>query len=260
MKATFGAALLGSLLIANAANATTYSLYIHGRTGGVTGCGVTQPTPSGWSYWGVTGTGINPIPVNYDGTAHISVANPTVRAALDTYCTGSNACYVACHSAGCAHLGYALDHFGGGNRWNIIWADAAGSAEGGTELADYFSWASCDPLGSDIRTGTVRGMYNHNNLQGNLAFMFAGAKGTAYSFALPGDDDQVVPFHSSGGMSSTGRWCVSGTFACTTLPGGTSGKYSSHTLFFRDDAESFDHYSPNGIPHVMFGDMTANAF
>jgi hypothetical protein len=250
------AALL--LAFATPASATTYSLYVHGRTGGVTGCGVSQPTPTGWSYWnGQVQPGVNPIPVNYDGTAHLSVANPTVRGYLDQYCTGGNACYVACHSAGCAHVGYALDLYGG--RWNILWIDAAGSAEGGTELSDYFGWAACDALGSDLRTGTVRSLYNHNDLRGATSHMFAGAKSAAYFFVLPGDDDAVVPFHSAGGMSSTGRWCKSGTWLCTTLPSGTTGKYAYHTLWYRDDAGAYDHYVASGIPRVMASDMSAYA-
>lgn len=241
---------------ASPANATRYSLYVHGRTGGVTGCGVSQPTPTGWSYWGAVQPGVNPIPVNYDGTAHISVANPTVRAYFNTYCTGANSCYVACHSAGCAHVGYALDYYGG---WNIIWIDAGGSAEGGTELSDYLGWATCDALGGDLRTSTVRAMYNHNDLKGAWSYMFAGARGAAYSFVLPGDDDSVIAFHSAGGMSSTGRWCVAGDWFCTTLPGGTTGKYAYHTLFFRDDAEAYDHYVASGIPRVVARDMATYA-
>lgn len=251
---------LGLAAAALPASATHYSLYVHGRTAGVTGCGVSQPTPSGWSYWnGQVQPGVNPVPVNYDGTAHISVANPTVRSYFDTYCTGGNSCYVACHSAGCAHVGYALDLYGA-NRWNFIWIDAGGSAEGGTELSDYLSWASCDPLGGDLRTGTVRGLYNHNDLRGFWEYNFAGARGAVYSFALPGDDDSVVPFHSAGGMSSTGRWCVANTLLCTTMPGGTSGKYSYHTLQFRDDSQSYDHYVGSaGIPAVVASDMAAYA-
>ncbi len=246
------------LSFAAPARGATYSLYVHGRTGGTTGCGVSQPTPTGWSYWnGQVQPGVNPIPVNYDGTAHISVANPTVRAYFDQYCTGGNSCYVACHSAGCAHVGYALDLYGG--RWNILWIDAGGSAEGGTELSDYLGWATCDALGSDLRTGTVRSLYNHNDLRGVWSYMFAGAKGAVYSFILPGDDDSVVPFHSAGGMSSTGRWCVAGTWLCTTLPGGTSGKYGYHSLYFRDDQESYDHYVQSGIPKVVASDMAAHA-
>ncbi len=239
------------------ARATTYSLYVHGRTGGTTGCSTSEATPTGWSYWdGQVQPGVNPIPVNYDGTAHISVANVTVRAYLDTYCSGGDSCYIACHSAGCSHIGYALDLYGSGGRWNILWIDAAGSAEGGTELADYLSWAACDPLAGDLRIGTARSLYNHGNLRGAWEYMFAGAKGAFYSFVLPGDDDSVVPFHSAGGMNSAGRWCVSGTFLCITLPDGIFGKYGYHSLYFRDDSETYNHHS---ITTPMYSDMAAHA-
>src|SRR5579883_778902 len=99
---------LAALSFAESAHATNYSIWIHGRnTGG---------TPSGWSYWSHSGyggqgiaTGVNAQPANYDGTQHISVSNPNVNNVLDTYCkAGSgNSCYVACHSAGCAQIGYS---------------------------------------------------------------------------------------------------------------------------------------------------------
>jgi hypothetical protein len=248
---------LGLVFAAQPAFAGTYTLYVHGRTAGTTGCNVSQPTPSGWSYWGgQVRPGVNPVPVNYDGTAHISVSNPTVRSYLDAYCSGANSCYVACHSAGCAQIGYALDLYGANARWNVIWIDAAGSAEGGTELSDYLSWASCDALGGDLKTGTVRAMYNHSDLRGVWEYLFAGAKGAIYSFALSGDDDGVVPFHSAGGMSKTGRWCVSGSFLCTTLPDGSSGKYGYHSLEYRDDAEAYDH---SGIKDRLYSDLAAYA-
>src|SRR5260221_13545707 len=108
-----------ALLIALPAYATNYTLWIHGRHGG---------TPSGDSYWANGSgadvkSGVNSIAVNYDGTQHISTTNPTIVWYLDTYCTGSNACYIACHSAGCAQIGYAID-WHQPRRWNIMWVAA----------------------------------------------------------------------------------------------------------------------------------------
>jgi hypothetical protein len=74
-----------------------------------------------------------------------------VRDALDCYCTGTNWCYIAVHSAGDLMLGYTLDLYGGSTRhrkaptpdangtcrdsdgttqvgWNIKWVDVAAGA------------------------------------------------------------------------------------------------------------------------------------
>lgn len=48
-------------------------------------------------------------------------------------------------------------------------------------------------------------MYNHNNalMRRDLFYMFAGASGTLYSSILPGQDDEAIAYHSSGGVSGT---------------------------------------------------------
>lgn len=54
--------------------------------------------------------------VNWDGRSHISDQNYLVRNALDCYCTGTNWCYVAAHSAGDLMMGYTLAMYGGSTR------------------------------------------------------------------------------------------------------------------------------------------------
>ncbi|MGE0322713.1 MAG: hypothetical protein AB7K71_02525 [Polyangiaceae bacterium] len=255
---TAAASVFASFAFTSEASATTYSVYLHGRN--------TDGTPSGWGYWGgVVRPGINAVAVNYDGRAHISTANPTVRAGLNTYCSGSNSCYVACHSAGCAHLGYAIDKYG---PYNIIWINAAGSAEGGTELSDVGSWAVGDALADDLKTGTVRGMYNHNNLRGVWEYNFAGGSDEATSWIVDGQDDGVVGYHSALGRSTTGDFCNPGDDwwldRCNEVGMGTStgSRFSYHYVYYRDDAESKDHYvgsGSGGIPSPMFSDMAACA-
>src|SRR4051812_49433060 len=101
-----------TLLVSSVASATNYSLWIHGRN-------TSQSTKVGnyadFSYWGSSGTaaGVNKKAVNWNGVGHIADTNGTIRNALDCYCTGSNWCYVAAHSAGNAQIGYALSMFGG---------------------------------------------------------------------------------------------------------------------------------------------------
>jgi hypothetical protein len=286
--------LTAALLSAADASATKYSLWIHGRDPSQS----TQPgNYANFSYWGsaATAAGVNKKAVNWDGVSHISDSNFRIRNALDCFCTGANSCYIAAHSAGDAQIGYALSLFGTSTRsvknaipdasgvcgnaggtqagWNIIWVDVGGGAAGGTELANIGAFAVSDPLTSDLKTATVRSLYNHNNTAGKSFHMFAGAKGAIQSILLPGEDDSVIAYHSSGGLSATGSFCNPGGLFCDdTLFLGTEGskvgstlvaKWSNHTVLFRDDSESFDHFTNNawaGIISQVRADMVTHAF
>jgi hypothetical protein len=272
---------------------TSYTLWIHGRSpGGAYRIG----NYGDFSYWGPANAtaGVNKKAVNWNGDGRISESNEPIRRALDCFCTGQNWCYIVAHSAGDAQIGYALDLYGGSQRsvtnaqpdgsgtcggtgatqvgWNIHWVDIAGGAGGGTELANLGYWAVSDPLTSDLRTGTARSLYNHNNTRGAVFYMFAGAKGTLYSGTLPGQDDEVIAYHSSGGLSATGSFCNPGNWFCdgtlnynqagSTKGGATIPKWSNHSVYFRDDGESHDHYTAGawgGIVSVAVQDVIANA-
>lgn len=276
--------------MAGAALATNYSLWINGRNGG----GVVG-NYADFSYWGpsTTEAGVNKKAVNWDGSSRISDQNYLVRNALDCYCTGNNWCYVAVHSAGNLMIGYALSMYGGTTRykknpvpsstgecsnsdggtqtgWNIKWVDVAGGAAGGSELADLGDWAVSQPLVSDLKTATARAMYDHNNTRSKWFYMYAGAKGTVYSAVLPGQDDEAVAYHSSGGVSgsSGGSYCNPSDWLCNDLTLGTAAnqggraKWSYHSVVFRDDAEAYNHYANSnwgGIVSKVRADMVANA-
>ncbi len=272
MKKLMSAAIVAlSLLAGTEASATNYSLWIHGRNGGST-----QPgNYNDFSYWGpsTTAAGVNKKAVNWRGNQKIAVENYRVRDALDCYCTGDNWCYIAAHSAGNLQIGYALSLYGGSARykknavpnasgvcgntdgttqtgWNIKWVDVASGAAGGSELADNGEWATSDAIVSDLVTSTARAMYNHNTTRGVWFYMFAAAKGTAYSGILPGQDDEAVAYHSTGGVSGTsgGSYCNPGDWFCGgTLNTGTAAcsdgraKWSFHNTKFRDDGEAHSH-------------------
>lgn len=282
----------GALLVALAttALATNYSLWINGRTGG----GVAG-NYADFSYWGpsTTEAGVNKKSVNWDGRSHIADQSYLVRNALDCHCTGPNWCYVAVHSAGDLMIGYTLSMYGGSTRykktpvagsngecsnsdgstqvgWNIKWVDVAAGAGGGSELADAGDWAISEPLVSDLKTSTARALYDHNNTRSTWFYMYAGAKGTAYSFVLPGQDDEVVAYHSSGGVSgsSGGSYCNPSDWLCNDLTLGTAAnqggraKWSFHSVVFRDDAEAYNHYTNGawgGVVSKVRADMVANA-
>jgi hypothetical protein len=253
------------------AHAANYSLWINGRGGG----GMVGNYNS-FTYWGpsTTAAGVNKKAVNWDGYNSIASQNGKIRDALDCFCTGPNWCYIATHSAGDLMLGYTLANYGGSSRmkknakpnstgqcgnsdgtsqtgWNIKWVRVASGAAGGSELADSGSWAVSDPIVKDLKTTTARAMYNHNVTRNIWFYMYAGARGTYYSGILPGQDDEAVAYHSTGGVSgsSGGAYCNPKNWACSDLTLGTASnengraKWSYHSVAFRDDYESYDHYA-----------------
>jgi hypothetical protein len=274
MKTLLSAVLIAvTVLVAPEASATNYTLWIHGRNGGGTQSG----NYGDFSYWGPSSTaaGINKKAVNWNGTQRVGNENAKIRDALDCFCTGTNWCYIAVHSAGDLQIGYALSLYGGSARykknatpnssgvcgntdgttqtgWNIRWVNVASGAGGGSELADHGDWAVSEPLVSDLVTTTARAMYNHGTTRSVWFYHFAGAKGTLYSGILPGQDDEAVAYHSTGGVSgsSGGSYCNPNDWFCGgTLNTGTAAcsdgraKWTNHTVSLRDDGEAYNHYA-----------------
>ena len=272
---------LGLGLWTGLAAATNYTLWINGRTGG----GIVGNYDS-FTYWGPASTpaGINKKAVNWDGRSSIASQSPRIRDALDCFCTGSNWCYIAAHSAGDLLVGYTLANYGstvrqnknavanaagvcgnaGGTQtgWNIKWVRVAAGSGGGSELADIGSWTTSEPLVQDLKTSTARAMYNHNATRNIWFYMYAGARGTLYSGLLPGQDDEVEAYHSAGGVSgNAGRsLCNPGDWFCDDLTLGTaqnqggSTKWGFHAVAFRDDGEDYNHTTGGnwgGIVSVM---------
>ncbi|HEX8434856.1 hypothetical protein [Archangium sp.] len=288
--AALAVAVITALLAAPEASATNYSLWIHGKNGG----GTQRGNYADFSNWGpsTVSAGVNKKAVNWDGRQRISVENFRIRDALDCFCTGANWCYIASHSAGNLQIGYALSLYGGSTRsvrnavpnstgvcgttgatqvgWNIKWVDVASGAGGGSELADNGEWATSDPIVGDLVTSTARAMYNHNTTRSKWFYMFAGAKGTAYSGILSGQDDEAVAYHSTGGVSVKGGFCNPGDWFCDgTLNTGTAatsnGKalWSYHSVKFRDDGETCDHYQNSNWENIVGkvrADMAAYAY
>lgn len=259
------------LAASSLAAATNYTLWINGRGGGGT-----IGDYNSFTYWGPSSTaaGVNKKAVNWDGYNSISSQSGKVRDALDCFCTGTNWCYIAVHSAGDLMIGYTLANYGSSARlkknaapnssgvcgntdgtsqtgWNIKWVRVASGAGGGSELSDAGSWALTEPLVKDLKTTTARAMYNHNTTNNIWFYMYAGAKGTLYSAILPGQDDEAVSYHSTGGVSGSagGSYCNPSDLLCNDLTLGTaaneggSAKWSYHSVAFRDDNEAYNHYA-----------------
>ena len=269
-----------------AASATNYTLWVNGRSNSAA-----VGNYNDFGYWGPSGTaaGVNKKAVNWDGYNSISSQSGKVQAALDCFCTGSNWCYIATHSAGDLMMGYTLANFGGSARtktnatpnsagvcgasgagtqtgWNIKWVRAASGAGGGSELSDYGTWTTSEPLVANLKTTTARAMFDHNNTRSIWFYMYAGAKGTLYSAILPGQDDEAVSYHSTGGIAgSSGTslgnpsdWLSNDLTLGTATNEGGSVKWSYHSVSFRDDAEAYNHYANGnwqGIISVVRTDM-----
>lgn len=269
------------------AGATHYSLWVNGRTGG----GVVGNYAS-FTYFGPAevAAGVNKQSANWDGRSSIASQSALLRNALDCFCTGPNWCYLATHSAGDLLVGYTLAQYGGSQRsvtaaqadaagvcagaagagqqtgWNIKWVRAAAGSAGGSELADAGAWVLSEPLVQDQRVATARAMYNHNETRNIWFYLYAGARGTLYSFLLPGQDDEVVAYHSAGGVagSSGGSYCNPSDWFCNDLTtgagpnqGGTP-KWAFHDVVLRDDGERYRHYTGgnwDGITAPMRRDM-----
>jgi hypothetical protein len=279
------------LAASSLACATNYTLWINGRTGGGT-----IGDYNSFTYWGPSSTaaGVNKKAVNWDGYNSIASQSYHVRDALDCFCTGSNWCYIATHSAGDLMLGYTLANYGASARmrknatpntsgvcgnsdgsaqtgWNIKWVRTASGAAGGSELSDDGAWTTSEPLVQDLKTTTARAMYNHNNTANVWFYMYAGARGTLYSGILPGQDDEAVAYHSTGGVagSSGGAYCNPSDWFCNDLTYGTAltegghAKWSFHSVSFRDDNEAYNHYTNGnwaGIVSVVRSAMVNSAY
>ncbi len=256
---------------ATEANATNYTVWIHGRSPGNT---YNKVTHQDFAYWGPSSTaaGVNKRAVNWDGQSSISASNGGIRNALDCYCTGSNWCYIAAHSAGDLQIGYALDFYGSSTRlkknavpntsgvcgntdgmtqtgWNIKWVYVASGAGGGSELADMGQVFTGNAIDTNLKVANARGLYNHNATRSVWFHMYAASKGTLYSGTLPGQDDEAVSYHSTGGVSAAGSFCNPADWFCNDLNLGTAAAeggtalWSYHTVKFRDDGEAYNHYS-----------------
>jgi hypothetical protein len=176
--------------------------------------------------------------------------------------------------------------------WNVKSVHVAGGAAGGSEVAGVAVglWTGAvnlffDLLGiesdapgiipnmlilRDLVPSTARSLYDHNVTGGVQFHMYAGSNdnNVLTRHLLAGDDDNLVAYHSSGGVAgSSGRpLCNDNKFLCGeltrgTAPNGNSSwphlikggeKWNNHTVAFRDNAGHYPHGSGNG-PKVWGG-------
>jgi hypothetical protein len=228
-------------------SATTYKLFVHGRSGS-NHCQSLTSTASGTTdynnYWGGAVTGLSDVRyVGFDGTQSGGAyswnscgAQKQLNDALRVFCTGSNTCEIYTHSTG----GLVVAAYFGLNSptgLNISRIQLMASAAGGSELADfstsYLAWLGFDTLGGaldqSVSTSGARNGFNHNTSGGRTYYTTSG-EGTDYLYAtsplLPGYDDGVLANHSLcniNGVASVGVSCTRGngrlteSYACGFL-------------------------------------------
>lgn len=238
------------LLLATAAQAASYKLFVHGRSSdnhcqAIVNTG--SATTDHKNYWGGAVTGLSNVRyVGFDGTQSGGAyswnncgAQKQLNDALRVFCTGGNNCEVYTHSTGGL---VAAAYFGLNNPsgLNITRIQLLASAAGGSELADisttYLSWLGIKSLGGQldqsVSTRGARGGFNHYNSNGRTFYTTSG-EGSDYwnltSPLLPGKDDGVLANHSLCSVNSAASVDVS----CTRGNGTMSQSYRCGFLWLK---------------------------
>jgi triacylglycerol esterase/lipase EstA (alpha/beta hydrolase family) len=189
-------------------SAKDYVVFVHGRSGKHCGTG----TKDVGNYWGSAkniSTSKTKYFVGYDGSTDprswgLCRAQSNLYSVIGKKCSGSNWCTIICHSAGCYATSYFLDK--AGRSYNIRTVVSAGSAEGGSQLADVAFWKKNGMVGA-LKTSVARGSYNHNDTKGTPFRMLAGFDGSWKTSAiLSGEDDGAVNFASACGYNIAGSF------------------------------------------------------
>jgi hypothetical protein len=207
-SALISIAILG--LIATTASAGVYDIHV----GGVCSTGWTGGKGGGYlGSW----PGETSISAPVDQNSSLATATTQLAQTLDTYCTGTNTCYVYTYSNGSAILSRALSLYS--TAWRIGYVLSSAGNDGGSEIGGT-GWVGelfgpCY-LAGHIGPSTIRNGWNHHDTN-NITIGNIGGNGwlapALLHAVLPGHDDGAVAHHSSGGYASAGSFdhlCGSG--------------------------------------------------
>jgi hypothetical protein len=207
-------------LTTRTAHAENSVLYLQGRAWG------------SWSSERVSAAGWTQRTLDFNGNARLDgyETNVIVRNAIQTYCSGANNCVILCYSAGCNRALKAIDDLraSGNTLPGLFWIEAAGSAAGGTKLAEMATggfvgfmaklFGQQEKIDFDLSPGAARGTWGYTqdavppdamyHTAGNLdickGFWIFKLCGNAYIDA--GVADGLVGFDSAAGASAQGRY------------------------------------------------------
>jgi hypothetical protein len=157
----------------------------------------------------------------------LSVASSQLKSILDTYCLGSNTCWIFNYSAGDLVLGYTFAH--SAYSWNIQSVDTTGGAGGGSSLAGTIANAVACSFANNLTESAARNSYTHDyGYNGSTVIYRAGGNkhmtisnvacvaGSVINFlsfglvnggtCLQSHNDGAVAYQSSGGYQSSGDY------------------------------------------------------
>jgi hypothetical protein len=218
------AVVTAGVTVTKDADAALYILNLHGRSMKAwTHDGTDSYGNKQWKNFAYVGTNVF---LGYNGSASLADASTDsfVRDRVITYCSSGNTCVIHCYSAGCLRMvkavsdaramGYTLP--------GLAWAEASGSAAGGSELAEMATsgltgflaklFGAQEKIDKDITPGGARNTWGYT--QGNMGawvYHTAGYKNTCKKllffkicgnkYLKGGRGDGLVAFHSSFGYN-----------------------------------------------------------
>ena len=275
MRRTLGiVALAAALFTSGTAFATTYIIHLSGMCSkDWSGSSGLTPGGSGSSSNG----GVKSFANNWAGTVNVnaqvdqtqgslSVASSQLVNILNTYCTGSNSCWIYNYSAGDLVLGYTFAH--SPTSWNVTSVRTAAGAAGGSNLAGTIAKAVACPFAGNLTESAARGAYTHDwgYNTGTTIYRTGGNKqmtisnvacvaGSAINFlsfglisggtCLQSHNDGAVAYQSSGAYQSTGDY---GNFWLSSDPSGSH--WYSHASYWvtgsNDVGDYLNHYNEKG--------------
>jgi hypothetical protein len=281
MRRSIGSvALVAALLLPVSAFANTYIIHLSGMcskdwTGasGLTIGGSGSSSNGGVkglaNAWG--GTMINAQVDQTQGS--LSVASSQLVSILNTYCTGSNSCWIYNYSAGDLVLGYTFAH--SATSWNVTSVRTTAGAAGGSNLAGTIASAVACSFANNLTESASRNAYTHDYgyNTGTTIYRTGGHKqmtisnvacvaGSVINFlsfglisggtCLESHNDGAVAYQSSGGYQNTGDY----QYFWRSSDSPTS-HWRSHASYWvtgsTDVGDNLNHYNEKGWLICMDG-------
>jgi Somatomedin B domain len=169
---------------------------------------------------------------NFSGNSRLDSydTNVTVRNAIASYCSGANNCIVVCFSAGCSRVLKAIDDLraAGNTLPGLFWVQAAGSAAGGTKLAEIATsgftgflaklFGQQEAIDFDLTPAVARGTfgYTQDAIPPDAMYQVAGNQDICKGFWFfkicgnhfidAGIADGLIGIDSASGASAAGRY------------------------------------------------------
>lgn len=275
MRRTAIQSVLAATLILAPLNAyaTNYMIHLSGMcskdwTGasGLTPGGTGSSSNGGIKNMGVF-SGWTTINAGVDQTqGSLSVASSQLKSILDTYCTGSNNCWIMNYSAGDLVLGYTFAH--SSYSWNVQSVNTTAGAAGGSSLAGTIASAVACSFANNLTESASRNSYVHDyGYNGSTTIYRAGGNkhmtisnvacvaGSVINFlsfglvsggtCLQHMNDGAVAYQSSGGYQSSGDY---NNVWLSSDPAGSH--WRSHASFWAtgssDVGQNLNHYNMKG--------------